>query len=641
MSTTDAAAGHDRETVGLSGAAPTAAPQETATFERLSAELPGTLGELFAWRVQRTPDLEAFRAQRPDGGWRTITWRDTAEAVDEIAAGLLGLGISAQQPVAIAAATRVEWVFADLGVLRAGAATTTVYPSTTPDDVEFILKDSGSRVVIAEDAVQLAKVCDHWAALPELQAVVVMDPDAIGPDSEHAGDQRVMTLDTLRQRGRDLLAGRPEAVREASAAVRPDHLATLMYTSGTTGRPKGVLLRHSAWVYEGTTSASIGLLSPDDLQYLWLPLSHSFGKVLLTTQLAVGFSSAICGDLDKLVENLAVVRPTFMAGAPRIFEKVHGRVRTQLAAESPAKARVAAWAMDVGRRVSQLRQQGSEPSGLLALQHTLADRLVFTKIAARFGGRVRYFVSGSAALSQDVAEWFHAVGILVLEGYGLTETSAASFINRPGHYAFGTVGQPFPGTQVRLAADGEVLLRGPGVMVGYHNLPAETAEVLDADGWLSTGDIGEFVDGCLKITDRKKDLIKTSGGKYVAPQGIETKFKAVCPYASQIVVHGDGRNFISALVTLDADAMATWAQQHAMAGAPYEQIVTSPEVRQMVEGYIAELNAGLGRWESIKRFEILPEDLSIESGDLTPSLKLKRRAVERRYSDVLDAFYSG
>ncbi|MFC6009312.1 AMP-dependent synthetase/ligase [Angustibacter luteus] len=617
-----------------------ASPAELVALDRLLRQLPGSVGELLAWRVASTPDLEAFRSQRADRSWTTLTWRDTLEVVDEIAAGLISLGVAPAQPVAIASGTRLEWILADLAILRAGGATTTVYPSTPPDDVRFILADSGSVVVFAEDAEQLGKVRDHWTSLPHLRAVVLLDSDALGPDSEHAGDSNVLTLDTLRERGRRALAESPDLVRDASAAVRPDDLATLIYTSGTTGRPKGVRLLHSSWIYEGAAVAACGLLTPDDLHYLWLPLSHVFGKVLLTIQLTVGFPTAVSGDLDRLVENLAVVRPTFMAGAPRIFEKVHARVRTQMDAESPVKAKVAAWAMDVGRQVSQAQQRGEHPTPLLAAQHTLAHRLVLSKISGRFGGRVRFFISGSAALSQEVAQWFHSAGILVLEGYGLTETSAASFITRPDSIAFGTVGQPFPGTQVRLAADGEVLLRGPGVMVGYHGLPAETAQVLDDDGWLSTGDIGEFVDGQLRITDRKKDLIKTSGGKYVAPQGIEARFKAVCPYASQIVVHGEGRKYITALVTLDADAMTTWAQHHGMAGAPYDEIVTSPAAREMVQGYIEELNAGLGRWETIKRFEILTRDLTVEEGELTPSLKLRRRVVERRYVDLLDTLYT-
>ncbi len=644
MSATHAPTDHGGDHAGPAGAppggVPSATPVEAATFAALVPELPGSLGELFAWRVRTTPEREAFRFQRADAGWSAASWRETGEAVDEIAAGLLSLGVRPEQPVAIASSTRWEWVLADLAVMRAGGATTTVYPSTTPEDVGYILADSGSVVVIAEDAQQLAKVRDHWAHLPQLHAVVVIDGAAVGPDSEHAGDHRVISLEALRERGRRALAEDPWAVDRASAAVQPHHLATLMYTSGTTGRPKGVRLPHSAWVYTGTTTRAIDLLEPDDLQYLWLPLSHAFGKVLLTVQLTVGFSTAVCGDLDRIVDNLAVVRPTFMAGAPRLFEKVHSRVRTQLEAERQPKAAIASWALDVGRRVSQVRQAGHEPTGLLALQHVLADRLVLRKIRARFGGRVRYFVSGSAALSREVAEWFHSVGVLVLEGYGLTETSAASFINRPEDVVFGTVGRPFPGTEVRLAADGEVLLRGAGVMAGYHNLPDETAEVLDDDGWLHTGDIGEFDRGCLRITDRKKDLIKTSGGKYVAPQGIESRFKAVCPYASQIAVHGDGRNFISALITLDPDAMATWAERNGMGGARYEHVVASPQVRLMVQQYVDELNSGLGRWETVKKFEILERDLTVEAGELTPSLKLKRRVVESRYADLLDSFYS-
>jgi long-chain acyl-CoA synthetase len=620
---------------------PRASDAEVAEYERLRRELPSTVGELLAWRVAATPDLEAFRSQRADRSWTTLTWRDVGEDVDELAAGLLTLGLRPQERVAIASSTRVEWLLADLAVMRAGAATTTVYPSSTPDDVELVLADSGSRVVFAEDAGMLATVCDHWPALPRLEAVVVIDPSGLGPDHPQAADRRVLTFDELRQRGRRRLADDPGAVRATSASVAPGDLATLVYTSGTTGRPKGVRLTQATWVYEGTTTASIGLLTADDLQYLWLPLSHVFGKVLLTTQLAVGFATVVCGDLDRLVENLAAVRPTFMAGAPRIFEKVHARVQTQLAAGGEAKARLAAWAVDVGAQVARERRAGREPAGLLAVRYGLAQRLVLSRIAGLFGGRVRYLVSGSAPLSPQIAEWFHAVGVPVLEGYGLTETAAASFLARPDDARIGTVGKPFPGTEVRLADDGEVLLRGPGVMTGYHGLPEETEQVLGPDGWLRTGDIGEVVEGALRITDRKKDLIKTSGGKYVAPQALEATFKAICPYASQFVVHGDGRRYVTALVTLDADAMVGWAERHQLAGAPYEQVVTSPGVREMVQGYVDELNRGLGRWETVKRFAVLPRDLTVEDGELTPSLKLRRRVVEQRYAAQLDALYAG
>ncbi|HEX5532643.1 MAG TPA: long-chain fatty acid--CoA ligase [Actinomycetales bacterium] len=611
------------------------APQaEQGALEQLMSDAPASVGALLARRIAKTPDKEAFRFRTSPDGWETMTWAETGHAVDEIAAGLLALGVQSQDRVAIACGTRIEWVLADFAVMRAGAATTTVYPTTNADEVEFILTDSGSRVVIAEDAGQLEKVREHWGRLPDLIAVVVIDPTGV------TQDDHVLSLDALRQKGAALLAEQPDAVEEASDAVRPENLATLVYTSGTTGLPKGVRLRHSSWVYTGAAIAATGVMTEDDLHFLWLPLSHVFGKVLLTGQVTVGMPTAVDGDLEHLVDNLAAVRPTIMAGAPRIYEKVHSKIVTGVQAEGGLKLKIFSWAFGVGRKVSALRLQGEEPSGLLAVQHRLADKLVFSKIKERFGGRVRYFVSGAAALSQEIGEWFHAAGIVVLEGYGLTETSAASFVNRPDSYRFGVVGLPFPGTVVQLGDDGEILIGGPGVMEGYHNLPEQTGDVLTADGFVRTGDIGEITpEGFLRITDRKKDLIKTSGGKYVAPQTIESRFKAICPLASQFVVHGDGRNFVTALVTLDPDAVATWAQANGMGDKDYVDVVRSDQVHQLVQGYVDELNSTLNRWETIKRFEILPADLTVEDGELTPSMKLKRRVVERKYADLLDGMY--
>ncbi|HEX6578843.1 MAG TPA: long-chain fatty acid--CoA ligase [Jiangellaceae bacterium] len=601
----------------------------TDAAERVK-ERPASVGRMFLDRVEATPTREAFRYPVGDG-WESLSWEATRDRVWAVAAGLLSLGVEAEQRVALAASTRIEWVLADLGVMCAGAATTTVYPSTTPDDVAYILSDSGSRVVFAEDATQVEKVLEHRDELPDLIAVVVFDGDGDG--------DIVMTLADLEERGRQLLAERPTAVDDAVAAVGPEDLATLIYTSGTTGRPKGVRLVHDNWTYEAAAVDALKILTPDDVQYLWLPLSHSFGKVLEVLQLRIGFATAIDGNLDRIVDNLGVVKPTFMAGAPRIFEKVRARVITGVKAEGGVKEKIFDWAFGVGHQVSKLRQQGKEPSGLLGLQHRLADRLVFHKIRDRLGGRVRFFVSGSAALSRDVAEWFHAAGMTILEGYGLTETSAATAVNLPYDARFGTVGPPAPGTEVKIADDGEILIKGPGVMRGYHNNPEQTAEVLTEDGWFKTGDIGELDRGYLRVTDRKKDLIKTSGGKYVAPQKVEVIFKAVSPYASQIVVHGDTRNYVTALITLDPDAVATWAEQNGMPGATYEQVVTSVEVREVIAGHVDELNARLERWETIKKFEILPHDLTVEEGDLTPSLKVKRRAVEQKYMDVLDRMY--
>ncbi|MFZ5869747.1 MAG: AMP-dependent synthetase/ligase [Actinomycetota bacterium] len=592
---------------------------------------------MLAERVAATPDTEAFRFPDAAGGWTSWTWRQADEVVREVAAGLLALGVQAQQRVAIASGTRIEWAVADLAVMCAGGATTTVYPTSSIEDVGHILRDSGSRVVIAEDAGQLAKVAECWPDLPELTHVVVLDGEGVQLD------ERVISWETLRDKGRGYLTQHPDAVRQATAAVEPADLATLIYTSGTTGRPKGVRLPHSCWTSTALAIEATGLMRPDDLHYLWLPLSHSFGKVLLTGQVRIGVPTVVDGNIERLVDNLGVVRPTLMAGAPRIYEKVHSRVVSTTQAEGGVKLRIFTWAFGVGRTVSALRLQGKEPSGLLAVQHRIADRLVFTKLRNRFGGRVRFFVSGAAALSREIGEWFHAAGIVVLEGYGLTETSAASFVNRPTRYAFGAVGLPLANVEVRLdPADGEVLIRGAGVMEGYHNLPDETAAVLSDDGWFRTGDIGEITpDGMLRITDRKKDLFKTSGGKYIAPAAIESRFKAICPYVSQVVVHGDGRNFVSALVTLDPDAIATWGAEHGLQGRSYSDIVTSPECRAMVQGYVDELNTTLGRWETIKKFEVLARDLTVEDGDLTPSMKLKRRTVEKKYADVLDRLYAG
>jgi len=403
-----------------------------------------------------------------------------------------------------------------------------------------------------------------------------------------------------------------------------------------------VRLRHSGWTYEGAAVAAMGLLTVDDLQYLWLPMAHSFGKVLLTLQLAVGFPTAVDGRVDRIVENLAVVRPTFMGAAPRIFEKAYGRVVGMAKGEGGAKAKIFDWACAVGLRVSRITRDGKRVPPLLAAQHRVADKLVFSKVRARFGGRVRFFISGSAALSPDIAEWFHAAGILILEGYGLTETSAGTTVNRPEQYRLGTVGLPFPGTELRIAADGEVLVKGPGVMDGYQHLDRETAETLVGDGWLATGDIGEIdADGFLRITDRKKDLFKTSGGKYVAPSHIEGKFKGVTALASQMVVHGNQRNYCVALITLDPDAVAEWATHHEMAGQPYAEVATSAAMRDEIDGAVEQLNGQLNRWETIKQFVILDHDLSVESGELTPSLKVKRRVVEERNREHLDALYDG
>ncbi|GAB2662492.1 AMP-dependent synthetase/ligase [Kribbella swartbergensis] len=591
------------------------------------------MAAMFLDRVAATPSREAFRYPSGDQ-WKSVSWRDLDELARRRAAGLIALGVQPEQRVAIASSTRMEWVECYLAAVLAAAATTTIYPTTIATDVAFIVADADVQVVFAEDASQLDKLREHRSETPSLQKVVLIDGEPPADDASW-----VLSLSALDELGASYLKDNPAAVDDRLAQIKPDHLCTLIYTSGTTGRPKGVRLPHSVWTYEGAAVEGIRVLSPDDLQFLWLPLSHVFGQVLLAVQFQIGFATAIDGRIDKIVENAAVVQPTFMAAAPRIFEKAHSRIVTMIEEEGGIKAKLFHWAFGVGARVSALRQAGKEPGGALAAQYTLADKLVLSKIRARFGGRIRFFVSGSAALDKKLAEWFHAAGLLILEGYGLSETAAGSSLNRPTQYRLGSVGPIFPGTEAKIAEDGEILIKGPGVMSGYHNQPEQTAEVIDADGWFHTGDIGHFEDEFLFITDRKKDLFKTSGGKYVAPQAIEGRFKMICPYVGQFVVHGNKRNFVSALVTLDPDAIQGWTAANGMAGKSYSEIVTSDAARAMVQGYIDELNAGLNRWETVKKFTILDRDLTVESGEMTPSLKLKRKHVENQYADLLDKMY--
>ncbi|MFG2512962.1 AMP-dependent synthetase/ligase [Streptomyces sp. NPDC048584] len=609
---------------------------------------PPSVATLFLERVTATPDKEAYRypvpaasGEGPDD-WKSLTWAGAAERVHAIAAGLIELGVEAEQRVALASSTRVEWILADLGILCAGAATTTVYPQTNADESAYILSDSQSRVLIAENAEQVAKAVEKRAELPELTRVVAVDPAGVETDDF------VITLTDLEKLGAARLQKEPELIKERVAAITKDQLATLIYTSGTTGRPKGVRLPHDCWSYMAKATVATGLVSGDDVQYLWLPLAHVFGKVLTSGQIEVGHVTAVDGRVDKIIENLPVVRPTYMAGVPRIFEKVYNGVAAKAKAGGGAKYKIFQWAAGVAREYAKVTQDNFRRTGTasapfaLTAKHNLADKLVYAKIREAFGGNLRACVSGSAALAPEIGYFFSGAGIHILEGYGLTESSAASFVNPGEAYRTGTVGKPLPGTEVRVAADGEILLRGPGIMQGYHNLPEKTAEVLEEDGWFHTGDIGELsADGYLRITDRKKDLIKTSGGKYIAPAEVEGQFKAVCPYVSNILVHGADRNYCTALIALDEAALAPWAAENGLEGRPYAEIVAAPATVAMVDGYVRQLNEGLQRWQTIKKFRLLPRDLDIEHGEITPSLKLKRPVVEREYKNLIEEMYEG
>ncbi|MGW6540988.1 AMP-dependent synthetase/ligase [Streptomyces sp. NPDC055051] len=610
---------------------------------------PHSVAHLFLSRVEATPEGEAYRYPVAVDGdaeeWRSLTWSQTAERVRAIAAGLLALGLRTEERVAISSATRIEWILADLGVMCAGAAATAVYPSTNGEETAYILSDSDSRAVFVEDAEQLAKVVAHKGELPGLRYAILFDP---APDAAGAEGLEVLTLAELERRGGAYLAEHPDAVETTVRSIAPEQLATLIYTSGTTGRPKGVRLVHDCWSYQGVAQVATGLVLPEDVQFLWLPLSHVFGKALISGQVQSGHVMAVDGRIDRIVTNLPVVRPTIMASAPRVFEKVYNGIAARARAEGGAKYKIFLWAAKVARDHARTGQEQMIATGRrtvplsLTVQHAVADKLVYGKIRAAFGGSLRGSASGSAALAPEIGYFFAGAGVNVLEGYGLTETSAACTVNPADDGRVGTVGKPLPGTEVRVAEDGEILLRGPGIMRGYHNLPDKTAEVLESDGWFRTGDIGEIdKDGYVRITDRKKDLFKTSGGKYVAPTEIESRFKAACPFASNILVIGNGRNYCTALITLDESVIMPWAASNGLAGRAYTEVVTSPEVHALVDGFVQRVNTDLQRWQTLKKFAVLPRDLDIEHGELTPSLKVKRPVVERAYADLVEAMYEG
>ena len=593
---------------------------------------------MFRQRVEATPEKVAFiyPAQTEPEEWLEMTWSQARQQVDALAAGLLSLGLEPEQRVAIIADTRLQWVLADLAVACAAGVTTTVYPSTHVEDEKYILTDSQCVMAIVENAGQLAKLshdADVWA---QLRHIILMQDDR---DPAQAPDPRVLTWEELKRKGAAWLGNQPDGVDAVIDLLWPDSLSTLIYTSGTTGQPKGVELLHGAWAYEGAAVEQIEIIGPDDLMFLWLPLSHVFGRDLLSVMLRVGFQAVVDGRVNRLVQSIGETAPTVLIGVPRIFEKVRAAVLTMYPRQG-LKGRISRWAFGLGHSVRDRQLAGRRLSPQLALGHSLADRLVFAKLHEKLGGRMRLMISGSAKLSPQVQEWFSAAGLTLVEGYGLTETAAIACVNLPQTFRPGTVGPPLPGIEMKLDTDGEVLFRGPIVARGYHRLPEATAESF-SEGWFHTGDIGEIdADGFLRITDRKKDLMKTSNGKYVAPQKIESAIMANVPYAGQSVVVAEGRKFVSALLVLDTDQVASWAAQHGVADKGYAEVTQMPELRRRIDHYIRRANTKLEQWERIAKYIILDHEFTLDAGELTPSLKVRRGIVMSRYASLIEAVYA-
>ena len=575
---------------------------------------------------------------RAGNGWREATWAEMEAHVLEIAAALVDDGVCVGDRVAILSATRPEWVEIDLAILACGALTIPIYQSSLPAECGYIIANSESSVVVVENAKQRAKIDEVTARGFELDGVrqtvslrrIITIDDAAGEGS----------LRALVERGRAALPRlRPEIERRVAALARDD-VATIVYTSGTTGPPKGVVQTHGNHLATVESALRTGLIHEGDVDFFFLPLAHSFARLVEYLGIAAGTTTAFARSIDTLAEDMAAARPHLVPAVPRIYEKVYARMLAGREAASPLKRALFDWAIAVGRARSRCEQERRPVPIVTSLQNAIAHRLVFARIHQLLGGNIRYMTSGAAPLACEILEFFHAVGILVLEGYGLTETTPSLTVNRPDRFKFGTVGLPLDCCEIRIAEDGEILARGTNVAKGYYRRPEATAEAWDADGWFHTGDIGEVdAEGFLRITDRKKDLIKTSGGKYVAPQKIENLLK-MQPYVSQAVVIGDNRKYCVALITLDQEELARWAQARGIEDVRPEALAGHAEVRALIEREVGEVNRQLASFESIKYFRILPGDFSPESGELTPSLKVKRKVVAERYRPVIEEMYA-
>ena len=592
-----------------------------------------TLAELFYNSVDHFQKPDHLKVKKGKV-WTPISSAEVRVAVEEVAAGFESLGLKPAERVGILGENRPEWLYADLATLCSRGTVVTIYPSLPSNQILYILKDSGAKIVVASNQVQAEKVLSVKADAPDLQHVVVMDDSAV------FGAQ---SLSAVREVGRRALALDKDLIRRRAATVRPDDLATLIYTSGTTGDPKGVMLTHANLGSNIETCAKeiFSILGPNDSVLSFLPLCHVFERmggefVMLKRGVTIAYAEAF----DKVPQNLLEIKPTILISVPRLYEKIMARVREKVSGAPPLRQKLFAFAEATGREVFEASQRGESVSPWLALKHGLAEKLVLKTVRAGLGGEVRIAVSGGAALPKEIGIFFGAMGLPILEGYGLTETSPVISVNTPTSNRTGSVGKVIDGVKVMIAGDGEICVRGPNVMRGYFNKPEATAEVIDRDGYFHTGDIGRIdEDGYLYITDRKKDLIVTSAGKNIAPQPIENVLKTH-PLMAEVVMVGNGHNFPTALVVPNFEALGRAATAAGVANASREALIADPRVIEIVEQAIASMSKDFAQYEKIKKITLLPKEFSIEAGELTPTLKVKRRVVEAKYKDLIDRMYA-
>jgi long-chain acyl-CoA synthetase len=560
------------------------------------------------WQRARERTGTAYLVEH-DGQWREVSWQEAATAVDEIANGLLALGIGKADAFGIVARTTLEWVLFDFALGTIGAIGVGIYPSLPARDCAYILDHSDAVGVLVEDEAQRAKIETERHNLPKLSHVLSFSD-----------------LDGLRARGREHALANPQDLDQTRSAIREGDVFTYIYTSGTTGPPKACTITHSNYYnMVGAVDDVPEFIGADDVILLYLPLAHNFGRCLHLLSGYVGATVAFCPDPLRVAEVAPAVKPTVLPSVPRVFEKVHTAVQASFDEATGLKRRLIDWALRIGRRVSELRQQGKPVPARLAFQHRLAEKLVYSKVKAKLGGRLRLPISGGAPLAKEIAEFFHTIDLLIIEGYGQTECTTASNVNMPNHYRFGTVGPAIPGVEVRIAKDGEILVRGPNVFAGYYKDEKATGEVLDEAGWLHTGDVGHMEDGFLSITDRKKDIIVTAQGKNVAPQNIENALKS-SKYVSQALVIGDRRPYLTALITLDEAETA--------------KLDDGTDRRALIEEIVDDWNRDKASFEQVKRFTILPRDFSAEEDEVTPTMKLRRKIVAEHFAAEIEALYA-
>jgi long-chain acyl-CoA synthetase len=598
----------------------------------LSADEPATLVEVYERVVRVHPKPDTLNYKR-DGAWHSISANEMLARARRIALGLYSLGVRKDDRVALLSESRVEWVLADQGCIFAGAVGVPIYPTLTPSQAAYILKDSGARVMFVSDRAKFDEIEAVLAECPALEHAVLFE-------SDKPTGSKLLALAELQERGREVESQRPELAAELACAARPEDLATIIYTSGTTGEPKGVMLTHANMVSNLIDSSNHFAFGRKDSALSVLPLSHGFERQAMNMYLYHGMSVYFGESLEKIGVNLREVHPTVFVGVPRIYEKILAKVQDRAAAKSKLNGVVFAWAVGIGKQCAQLASDRRPVPLLLSLKRKVADVLAFTRWRQAMGGRIRIFVSGGAPLSDDVALAFAGAGMPIVQGYGLTETSPVITAGQLNDNRIGTAGKPIRNVEVRIAADGEIETRGPQVMRGYWNKPAETRAVFTEDGWFKTGDIGRLdADGYLTITDRKKELLKTSGGKYIAPQPIEQLIKS-SRFVNQVVVIGNGRKFPSALIVPDWEQLQSYARLKGLNLHERDEFCRHPRIIDLFERQIAARTQDLAQFEKIKQVALLNHELTVESGELTPTLKVKRRVVDEKYREVIDRIYA-